>query len=490
MSALADVIHYDVNRTGPIAAAYLRTAASVAAIMGPYGSGKTMASFMRILQAALFQDPGPDGVRRVRCIIVRETYPQLELNVLNSWFQLFPKTVGKFSGDSPITHVIPINYGGYPVEITAIFNAIGDKRIEDVVKGFEGECFYLNEADLSPRELFDGLLGRVQAGRGRLGRPAKWVGGWCDFNAPDDENWTYGTFVESLPDGWFFRRQPSGLSPDAENLPNLKAGYYEETCKGKPDWWVRRFVRNEFGYSRDGKPVYGDDYNDQLHVSDDIKVNPLLPIKLGIDQGLNPAITFGQDLPSGQQVCFDELVGDNESAGAFGERFNHLVGNHYHGAEFEACADPAAWARSAATSGSDPAIWIKAFCAVTGIRVKPAPTNDPLARIGAVASCLRRMIGGQPGYRLHSRCRVLRKGFNSGYRLRRIAQTGGRESYTDKPDKTNGLYHNVHDAEQYRIIGNGGFAQVMQRAHDDVRRHAALPSRGKDFDPFKLGARR
>ena len=40
------------------------------------------------------------------------------------------------------------------------------------------------------------------------------------------------------------------------NVKALPAGYYERMCETEEDWYIRRFVMNEWGYSRDGLPVY------------------------------------------------------------------------------------------------------------------------------------------------------------------------------------------------------------------------------------------
>src|SRR3954470_16757293 len=54
-------------------------------IVGPVGSGKTTGIFFKLCHMASLQAPGPDGIRRTRAVIVRNTMPQLKDTTLSSW---------------------------------------------------------------------------------------------------------------------------------------------------------------------------------------------------------------------------------------------------------------------------------------------------------------------------------------------------------------------------------------------------------------------
>jgi len=59
-------------------------------LMGPVGSGKTTALLMEILHRGLAQAKGPDGYRRTRWAIVRQTLSQLKMTILLdllNWFR-------------------------------------------------------------------------------------------------------------------------------------------------------------------------------------------------------------------------------------------------------------------------------------------------------------------------------------------------------------------------------------------------------------------
>jgi hypothetical protein len=66
--------------------------------VGPVGSGKTTGIFMKLIQMASLQEPGPDGIRRTRAVIVRNTLPQLRDTTLSSWNYWFKDgQAGKWS---------------------------------------------------------------------------------------------------------------------------------------------------------------------------------------------------------------------------------------------------------------------------------------------------------------------------------------------------------------------------------------------------------
>lgn len=94
-----------------------------------------------------------------------------------------------------------------------------------------------------------------------------------------------------------------------------------------------------------------------------------------------------------------------------------------------------------------------------GLKVRAAKTNAWLQRRGAVAWFLSKLSGGQPMFLLDSGCSVLRKGFNGGYKYRRI-QVTGEERYTEEPTKN--AYSHPHDALQYVAMEAGGIQAVTQ----------------------------
>jgi len=487
--------------SGPVLARFYEDRSRVSLIMGPFGSGKTRGAYAKIItRGALMQPPSPiDNVRRFKCIVMRDNYRTLQATAIATWVNVIPRYYGDFKDggtNAPTFHHVPfLLEDGTTLDLQMEFRALGDQSIESALRGFEASAAFLNEIDTLPPELLMNVDGRV-------GRYPSVEHGGCtdpfvvsDMNAPDDENWTYKRFVDDLPENWAFFRQPSGLSPQAENVKNLPPDYYRNISIGKPDWWVRRFVRNEFGYSRDGKPVYGE-YSDKTHVAQvPLEAVPELPILIGMDAGQTPAAVFAQRLPNGQWRILEELVSER-GAGVGPKRFSRLVSQTLierfpahaaHGAIVvikEADDEPLrrdgwrnrsdspirAWCDPAAVFGEDrlngshstgDRAWRTMVENRIGIRIEPAPSNNLTPRLSAVRDLFTESIDGDtPRFVLSPRCKTLRKGFNSGYRYRR-EHIAGTERYTDEPEKND--YSHVHDALQYLILGGGEYDSVMGR---------------------------
>lgn len=480
---------------GRVAAQFLASDAFVQAIMGPVGSGKTGASLMKPLYLARRQAPHPrDGVRRTKFAVIRDTARNLEKTTIPSWHRWVPKEMPGSdwfggSGGQPARHVIRFALPDETqVELIIEFIGLGEGSAETVMPGWEGTGAYLNEADKLSRDVLTFVKGRV--GRYPAKDPAAgfggatWRGVWMDFNAPDTDHWLYRTLVDGEVDEGFedprwrpaFFVQPGAMikqggryvvNPRAENLANLPDGYYDQQIAGQPDWYIRRMVLNQWGASRDGHPVY-EEYNDELHCAPtDLLPSPDLPLEIGVDAGLTAAAVIGQRMPNGQLRGLDELVAPNTGWGAikFGETLNRLLSERYPqwsragraGLRVEVRCDPAAGARSS----TDEQSWLQVFAATTGLPVRPAPTNAPTMRLEAVRKPLSRLVDGQPGLLISPRCKVLRKGFNSGYRLRRVLVNGSTERFDDKPDKNE--FSHVHDAFQYFALGDSGHLDVLGR---------------------------
>lgn len=453
---------------GPVALALMNSSAFVQSIMGPIGSGKTSAALMKSFKVGMAQRPSPlDGVRKVRFTAVRETYRDLWRTTIPSWNHWVPRAIGEWSGSEggPCSHVITAQHpNGGAIRVWWDFLAIGDNAVEDVLRGIETTAFYLNEADrLHPDVLAycKGRVGRYPAAND--GGPT-WSGVILDYNAPDIENYLYKLNEEDRPEGHEFFRQPSGLSPAAENRANLPADYYERQMLGQPDWYIRRMIRNEYGYSRDGQPVYPE-FNDTLHVSPArIMPNPAFDLHVGLDAGLTPAASFRQRRPNGQQLTVDELVtedGAKMGPTRFAEALNARLASEPYRA-FDArqiviTADPAAFMGG---EGDDVA-WAQIVANKIGHEIRPAPSNALAPRHDAVRIPMTTLIDGHdPGWLVSRHCTTLIKGYAAMYRYRRI-MTAGATTYSDVIDKNH--FSHVADADQYAAMICGDFDSVMGR---------------------------
>jgi hypothetical protein len=491
---------------GPVARAFINDRMFISSIMGPYGSAKTTSCFQKILNVALWQNAGPDGVRRIRVCCVRATYSQLQTNVMKDWFSWFPKTKDNWN-EQKMTHVVTIDFPGVGmVVIEMIFRALDHHKPEEVFKGMQLTLLWLNEVDTLSMVVLKFGLPRVGRYPAQKDGGCAWSGVIADFNAPDVDNWTYDFLVNKNLDvpeellaqmqaiygplfGVNFHRQPGGLTPEAENLENLPPGYYERLLIAFNDNEKRRFVDNEFGAVNNGQPVYPE-FNDRFHAGDELKPLPGVPITLGIDGGMTPAIVFLQEAQDGQIRVLDELVviAANDNGGTLaqlGPTSFAREARKFFDARFPHATVGDLWGDPAGFDGGDEEdlAWMETFAKEFRKKVKPAPVkgNRITPRLEAVRRCLKENVGSKPGLLVSSRCKFLRQGFNNGYVLVRVKFTNGSGATKDTPLKND--FSHVHDALQYGVVGlrkRGNATEDMDR-REMARKSRERVQRGSGY---------
>ena len=464
---------------GPTIEAFHASDAFVRMLRGPIGSSKSTTCVVEIIRRAQAQGPGPDGKRRTRWVAVRNTYGELRTTTVKTWHMWMPETLGRFSWEPPPTHRVVT--GDLDLEI--LFLALD--RAEDVRRLYSLELTgaWLNEARELPKAVLDTLTGRVGRFPPMSEGGATWAGVIGDGMPPDGDHWWFRLAEEDQPEGFDFFAQPAGDGPDAENIENLPPDYYVKASAGKDEDWKRVYIRGEYGFAFDGKPVYPE-YRDRVHCADEA-FPPIegLPILIGVDFGLSPAAVFAQRTATGQWRWICELIGDDMGAVRFAEHINALVSEWLADFNFEGWGDPAGNARAETDERTALAILTKE----TDIEFRPAPSNSFVLRREAVAQGLNRMIDGEPGLLISPACKVARKGMAGGYHFKRVAVAGGEDRFRDVPDKN--FYSHVCDAAQYVMLGAGeGRALVgkERRRRDAANRPTRANSR---YDPRNWRAR-
>lgn len=467
---------------GAVSKAYMKSDAFFRGIMGPFGSGKSTSSIMDILKRARNQAPGVDGKRRSRWAVIRNTYPELKTTTIKSWHQWIPPTIGRWVDSGPPMHHIQ----EADLDLEVIFLALD--RPDDIAKLLSMELTgaWVNEAREVPKAVIDGLTGRVGRYPSAAMGGCSWSGIIADTNPPDTDHWWYKLAEETQPEGWDFFRQPGGLDAKAENLNWLNQipetlvldeddpvriaqgrSYYERQIGGKDPDWVRVYVDAQYGFVRDGKPVYPE-YRDTMHTVE-FELIPKSPIYVGIDFGLTPAAVFAQKTSMGQWRWHSELVTEDMGAVRFAELLRQAMHERYQGYSFaNVTGDPAGDSR-AQTDETTPFQILRA----ANIPAQPAPTNDFIKRRESVAVGLTRLIDGQPGLIVHPQCKNLRKGMAGGYNYKRL-QVSGQEKYRDVPDKN--MYSHVCEAAQYLMMGAGEARTLIRRDRTGITRQATAIS--------------
>lgn len=427
----------------------------VRALMGPIGSGKSVACIIDMWMRCMQQAPNKDGIRKTRWLVARNTYRELIDTTIQTFFDWIPQSIGifwkmdmKFIADIPMPD-------GTTAHVEFFFRAM-DKP-DDVKKLLSLELTggFLNEAREIPKQIVDMLVGRL--GRYpniRDGGPT-WYGLIMDTNPPDSDHWWYKLFEVDQPKTYKLFRQPSGLAHNAENINNLPKGYYTNMQDGKDKEWINVYVNGNYGFVMDGKPVFGE-YKDDVHsTNESIVIADSLPIFVGIDFGLTPAAVFGQKTAAGRWMIFDELVTEDMGAKNFAKLLNQKINHEYPHCKFEIYGDPAGDQR-AQTDEITPFQILNS----EGINAYPTYTNDFIIRREAVAATLTRMdFAGNTGFCIGPKATMIRKALAGGYKYKRMA-VSGQERYQDKPDK--GRYSHVADALQYLMVGAGEGSNIIE----------------------------
>jgi hypothetical protein len=235
----------------PTLSRFMDSDAFVRCCVGPLGSGKSSGCIMEILRRAVEQAPSPDGIRHTRFAVIRNTRPQLEDTTRKSFEQWVPDALGTWNESDFSFHMRFAD-----VDCEVLFRALDRPADVRKVLSLELTGAYINEAREIAKEVVDGLQGRVGRYPAKKDGGATWFGVWMDTNPWHVGHWGYKLFA-SRPEGHEVFEQPSGLSPEAENVANLPPGYYARLAHGKDSEWVDEYLRGLYPAADKGS-VYGD----------------------------------------------------------------------------------------------------------------------------------------------------------------------------------------------------------------------------------------
>lgn len=433
-------------------------------IIGPVGSGKTTGVLFKILYHGKLQKPGPDGIRRTRWVVVRNTAPQLKDTTINSFFTWFkPGAAGKW-----VAGRVMFVFEFDDVYIEVLFRPLDTPDDVSRVLSLEVTGAILDEFVEIPKPIVEALSGRCGRYPAKKDGGPTWWGMWGASNPGNEDNWWYEWLdvadTGERPPNLSYFEQPSGLSDGAENIDNLPGGreYYENLMEGKSDEWIRQYIMVEWGYSLSGAPVYPA-FDHKVHVANEpLPVNKHLPLVIGFDAGLTPAAVFGQMDLHGRVLTLDELVSHDMGA----ERFCRtmlipLINARFRGVkEIYLVGDPAMVQRAQSNEKSVMDI----LEAELDFPVDIASSNSLVDRIGAVERQLTQLTPVGPALLVDPRCKVLIRGYRTGY-VYRINTKGVKEA---KPEKND--YSHPHDANQYMMLGfsNLNRAASMRNKFRDI----------------------
>lgn len=188
----------------------------VRVVLGPVGSGKTVACCANPFAIAMEQTPGTDKVRPFKLAVVRNSMPELWRTTIETWLGIYKEEhCGMIRRSTPITHTITVHELADDTTLHFQAEFFGLDRPDQVkaLLSYEATMIYFNEMREVPKAIVD-------AAGDRIGRyPSMQKGGVMptfagiigDSNPPDKEHWLYKACAMP-PMGWKFFLQPAGIS--------------------------------------------------------------------------------------------------------------------------------------------------------------------------------------------------------------------------------------------------------------------------------------
>lgn len=495
---------------GPTLKAFHESNAFVRLMAGPIGSGKTVAAGVaEPFFTAMTQKPDSDGVRSAVVGVLRDTYRNLYATTMKTWLSWVPRNHGHYTGsdDRPAVHELEFMApftDGTPGQglcrLRVEWRALGTNSVEATCRGWELHGAYIDEADTTPIEAISFLAGRVKRGGRKETRVSRGV--WVTFNKPDTDHPLFDICVEQAEthaaNGFEFFDQPAGLlpggppyivNPVAENLTNLDADYYEVSARGQPDWYVRRMIRNQWGASVAGEPVFGSVDLDRLFSPVELEPEAGTEIFIGMDGGGTPAAVICGRSPTGRRIIYAEVV-LTDPTDPRGRRILHGVGTKRFTEALEAALHPRfsrcrvsmVWGDPAAFYGADREMGefsaLETTCHQLGIPINPAPSNELQLRHESIRNLVFRtnQCDGLPDLLINPSCRWLRRGFAGDYRWeQRDPKQPAKRLKVQKSNSSHAM-----EAAQYAMLGDQGRAAIVSGAAYDPHKPKARQPQSSD----------
>lgn len=440
----------------PTVAKFMQSNAPMRLIMGPVGSGKSVGCIMEIARRASQQNPARDGIRYTRCVVIRNTISQLKDTVLKSFLDWFPNGIAGTWNESRMTYTMRFA----DVQCEVLFRALDTPDDVRRLLSLEPTFIYINEMREIPLEIL--VACRSRAGRYPSMKEggATWHGVFGDTNPPSTDHYIHENFEVAKPRGWEIFKQPGGREPNAENIANLPAGYYENMCDGADEDFIKVHVDAQYGRSKAGMPVYEKTFTSAFHTRDTLSIIRGAPVIIGMDFGRTPAAAFYQRDAKGQVLLQHESISENMGLENFiTQCVKPKLALHYPGHRVVVGGDPSGWDKSQINEQSCADI----LKAAGFIAVRPT-TNLIAPRLGAVENLLKQHVDGKALFLVSKEgCPTIVQGFEHGYRYKRKRDG----AFEEVPEKNS--FSHPHDAVQYgaMVVDTAGdLARYMNRVRE------------------------
>lgn len=438
-------------------------------IVGPVGSTKTTAAIMKIAWEAAKVKACKDGIRRSKCVWIRNTRAMLKDSSIPDFLKWYPEGIAGVYQRTDLNFILKFK----DVECEVMWRGLED--ISDVRRLLSLNLTFgvMDEFREISSDIYNALTGRI----GRYPDKSMNGVGACDDNGvavdkiwgasnPPDVDSFWEQLLSNPPDNVSVTIQPSGLSPEADWVQFLKDGFYENLAEGKTDDWISVYIRAEFGKTLSGQPVFKS-FNGETHIAKAELVPSVLngTVWCGIDNGLSPSVVIGQVDFQGRILIYDTLSAEGMGALRFcREKLKPLLAAKYSGYKIMLIADPACNHRAQTDEKT-----IVDIYKAEGLTIKTAKTNLLIPRLAAVDHYLTRTIAGKGAILL---CPVGAKPLIKAMRGKYRYKTSTKGETADTPEK-NHPWSDLADACQYLCLhadGGNVYGAVSKIAtHLEVR---------------------
>lgn len=425
-------------------------------LLGPIGGGKTTGVLMKTLKLAHEQQPNANGERKTRWGVARNTRPQLRDSVLKTVFDWLPpdgKRIVWRESDMALMLNFPL-LDGTVVRSEYLFRPLDTAEDAQRLLSVEYTGVWLSEFREIPLQLLTDALSRTGRYPSKTDGGATWHGVMGESNMPVRGSEWFNYLEVNRPSNCSVLKQPSALSPAAENTEYLPADYYTALLEGATPRWIQAHITCEYPDSLDGKAVFGQSFESSRHVAPkSLRPIPNTLVLMGVDQGRNPAAIFSQLDSNGRLRLLGEVFASDCGMEKFAtEYLRPYVVSRFTGLPILAVIDPAGFTKND-VNDTTPADVLRRH----GFKVVAAPTNQIDRRIEAVEKFLLQHDGFlvDPDH-----CPKCIDGFANSYRFK--LKTNGEPE--DRPEKRHPV-SDLMDAVQYAALQAGGvhYGRVVNR---------------------------
>ena len=484
----------DIEYTAsPTVESFMMSESFVRAILGPVGSGKSTGCMAEILRRMVEQEPGPDGVRRSRFVLVRQTLKQIKDTALKEFFT-WVSPIADFRVSESTLY---FKFDDVESEINLI--PLDDENDQRRLLSMQITGAWINEFPEIDPNIIPPLAGRCGRYPAAAQGGATWSGIVMDGNFPTEGSEWHRLLEVSRPADWQVFKQPGGLAPGAENLNwltqtpdtlklpldhpvRLAQGrrYYERLIGQHSEDWVKRYVHAQYGNDPSGSAVFRTTFKLNWHAVEHLDPVPGHPIIIGQDFGRDPCSVICQMDHRGRLLVLEELDAQDIGLEQHLQRaLRPLLMSSADGTKpryidkpMAIIGDPAGMQRSTVYEETSFDVLKRA-----GFSAFPAPSNSIDTRIRAVEAFLLGQSEGGPLFLIdRNRCPRLTRALAGGYRFAKLRNG----QLKPNPDKNE--YSHLADALQYAALAmHGGMSNVitmrLQMAHRPARERVKISTR-------------